>query len=238
LGKQIKLRTGPHEWSLLEVIGVVGDVRSANISRLDPAFVYLPTSSAHLRDYVALVRTSGDTRKAMAAIRTTLEQTDGSLRPGFSLISLEDGAVQEQILMAKTFTVSATFLALVALLLASIGVYGVMAFLVSQREKEVGVHMALGATRGDVLALMLKEGMFPVVVGVALGLLGALGVSGVLRATLIFPGSVDILYGGRWFDPVTFLGLASLLAAIALFACYLPARRATCVEPMIALRHE
>ena len=238
LGKKIKLQTGLHEWSILEVVGVVGDVRSTNISRLDPAFVYVPTSSAHFDQYYGLVRISGDTRKAIAAIRTTLEQTDGELRPGFSLVSLQDDAVQSQIVMAKTFTVSAMFLAAVALLLASIGVYGVMAFLVSQREKEVGIHMALGATRADVLALMLRQGMRPVAFGVLLGVLGALGVSGLLRAILIFPGSVDVLYGAKWFDPLTFVGLASLLAVIALLACYLPARRATCVEPMIALRHE
>ena len=238
VGKNIKLQTGLHEWTVFEVVGVVSDVRSTNISRLDPAFVYLPTNSAHLNDYFALVRVSGDTRKAISAIRTTLEQVDGRLRPGFSLISLQDDSVQSQIVMAKTFTLSAMFLAGVALLLASIGVYGVMAFLVSQREKEVGVYMALGATRGDVLALMLKQGMRPVVVGVGLGLTCALGVSGLLRAILIFPGSVDVLYGAKWFDPVTFLGLSALLAIVALFACFLPARRATCLDPMIALRHQ
>src|SRR5690348_13213527 len=111
-----------------------------------------------------------------------------------------------------------------------------MAFVVSQREKEVAIHMALGATRSDVLALMLRQGMRPVVLGVTIG--AALGVSGLLRAILIFPGSVDVLYGAKWFDPVTFVGLGTLLAAIALLACYFPARRATCVEPMIALRHE
>ena len=167
-----------------------------------------------------------------------MEQTDGQLLPGFSLVSLQDDAVESQIEMAKTFTLSAMFLAGVALVLASIGVYGVMAFLVSQREKEIGIHMALGATRGDVLALMLRQGMRPVAFGVMAGVLGSLGVSGLLRAILIFPGSVDVLYGAKWFDPVTFVGLASLLTAIALLACYFPARRATCVEPMIALRHE
>jgi len=140
--------------------------------------------------------------------------------------------------MARTFTLSAMFLAGVALALASIGVYGVMAFLVSQREKEVGIHMALGATRSNVLLLMLRQGMRPVVIGGVFGIVGALGVSGLLRALLIFPGSVDVFYGARWFDPATFIGLSCLLAAIALFACCLPARRATRVDPLVALRHE
>jgi len=240
LGKKIRLQTSRSrsQWSEFEVVGIAADVRSANISRVDPALLYLPTDSAKLYDYNALLRIAGDSRKAMAAIRGTLEQLVGRLRPGFLLVSLEDGALQAQMLQARTFTLSAMFLAGVALLLASIGVYGVMAFLVSQREREVGIHMALGATRRNVLLLMLGQGMRPVAIGGMFGLTGALGVSGLLRALLIFPGSMDLLYGAHWFDPATFLGLSCLLAAIALFACYLPAQRATRVDPLVALRHE
>lgn len=238
VGKKIKLQTSRTQWSVFEVVGAAGDVRSANISRLDPACVYLPANSASLNAYTALLRIAGDPREAMAAIRSSLEQVDGQQRPGFALVSLQDGAMQAEILMARTFTLSAMFLAGVALLLASIGVYGVMAFLVSQREREIGIHMALGASRRNVLLLMLSQGMRPVIVGGVLGIVGALAVSGLLRATLIFPGSVDVLYGAHWFDPPTFIGLSCLLAAIALFACYLPAQRATGVDPLVALRHE
>jgi hypothetical protein len=238
LGMKIKVHTSRTQWSVFEVVGIAGDVRSGNLSRLDPALVYLPTSSGRLYDYAALLHIAGDSRAAMTAIRSTLERTDGRLRPGFSLASLEDSAVRDQILMAQTFTLSATFLAALALALASMGVYGVMAFLVSQREKEVGIHMALGATRRDILMLMLGQGMRPVVIGGVLGIIGALGVSGLLQAILIFPGSVDVSYGGHWFDPATFIGLSCLLAAVALFACYLPAQRATKVDPLVALRHE
>jgi len=240
LGKKIKVLTSwtKREWSVFEVVGVAGDVRSANVSRLDPAFIYLPTSFANVKDYSALLRISGDPREAMGAIRSALEQLDGRLRPAFSLLSLEDSEVKAQNLMARTFTLSAMFLAGVALILASIGVYGVMAFLVSQREKEVGIHMALGATRQHVLLLMLRQGMRPVIFGGLLGMVGALSASGFMRALLIFPGSVDVLYGARWFDPLTFAGLSLVLAAIALLACYIPARRATQVDPLVALRHE
>jgi macrolide transport system ATP-binding/permease protein len=239
IGKKIRMQRGFREkWAMFEIVGIAGDVRSANISRLDPAIVYQPARSANLHDYVVLLRIAGDSRAAMAAIRTTLERVDGQLRPGFLLVNLEDGAVQDEILTARTFTFSAMFLAGVALALATIGVYGVMAFLVSQREKEIGIHMALGATRRNILLLMLRQGMRPVVIGGVLGIMGALGVSGLLRAILIFPGSVDVFYGGHWFDPPTFIGLSCLLAAIALFACYLPAQRATQVDPLVALRHE
>ena len=98
--------------------------------------------------------------------------------------------------------------------------------------------MALGATRQDVLLLMLRQGMRPVIVGGLLGIVGAFSVSGFMRALLIFPGSVDVLYGARWFDPLTFVGLSLLLVIIALLACYVPARRATRIDPLVALRHE
>ena len=241
LGKKIKVQTafGNHRnWLVFDVVGVAGDVRSANISRLDPAILYLPTSSAHLNDYFALLRIRGDSRSAAAAIASVKERLDGRRRPGFLLLSLEDDAVRAQLLMARTFAMAAFSLAALAIVLASIGVYGVTAFLVSQREKEVGIHMALGASRGTVLRLMLSQGMQPVVLGGTLGIVGALGVSGFLKALLVFPGSVDVLYGGRWFDPMTFIGLALLLGVIALFACYLPARRAMRIDPMVALRYE
>jgi len=241
LGKTVKMELGfdgQRDWEIFKVVGVAADVRSANISRLDPAILYLPTSSAHLGDYDALLRISGDARQAMPSIAAVLEQLDGQRRPGFLLVSLQDDAVKGQLLMARTFATAAIFLACLAILLASVGVYGVTAFLVSQREKEVGIHIALGASRYKVLHLMLSQGMRPVVIGGTLGLIGSLGISGLLKAILIFPGSVDVLYGAHWFDPVTFIGLSCLLAAIALLACYIPARRAMRVDPMVALRYE
>jgi ABC-type antimicrobial peptide transport system permease subunit len=96
--------------------------------------------------------------------------------------------------------------------------------------------MALGAAAGDVLRLLIAQAMRPVIVGGFVGGLVALGVSGMLHALLVFPGTVDMLYGGRWFDPVAFIGLSALVAALATAACYLPARRVTNVDPMAALR--
>jgi predicted permease len=236
LGKRLKLEVARSVWNEFEVVGVVGDVRTASLSRVDPAFVYLPTNDASLGDYALLLRIEGDSERGFAAIARTLAILDGQQRTGFRLQSLDDGAVQAQILMGRTFALSAALLALTALALASIGIYGVTAFVVSQREKEIGIRMALGAAAGDVLRLLIAQAMRPVIVGGFVGGLVALGVSGMLHALLVFPGTVDMLYGGRWFDPVAFIGLSALVAALATAACYLPARRVTNVDPMAALR--
>ena len=240
IGKKIRLQTKwiPAEWSELEVVGVAGNVRSANLSRIDPAFVYVPTSAAKLAGGLVLLRVRNDPKKAITAMREALERLDGRPRPGFSPVSLNDGVLRPQILMARTFTFSALFLALLAVVLTSIGIYGVMACLVGERQREMGIRMALGASTGDVLRLMITQGMRPVVIGSALGLVGALGVSAVLRALLVFPGSFDILYGARWFDPVTFVGMSCVLMSIALLACYIPTRRATHLDPAVVLRYD
>jgi putative ABC transport system permease protein len=127
-----------------------------------------------------------------------------------------------------TMTLLGVF-ALLALLLASIGIYGVLSYMVGQRTKEIGVRMALGAQRFDVLRMVLKDGARMTMVGIMLGLAGALGLTRLIRS---------MLYGVKPTDPLTFISVAALLGVIAMFACYVPARRAMKVDPIEALRHE
>jgi putative ABC transport system permease protein len=127
-----------------------------------------------------------------------------------------------------TMTLLGAF-ALLALLLASIGIYGVLSYMVGQRSKEIGVRMALGAQKVDVLSMILKDGARMTLVGIILGLAGAMALTRLMRT---------MLYGVSSTDPLTFISVAALLGAIAMLACYVPARRAMKVDPMEALRHQ
>jgi putative ABC transport system permease protein len=239
IGKTIQLaldRTG--KLAPFEVIGIASDVRTANLSRLDPAMVYLPEDSAHPANSWLVLRIHGEPRSALAAIGAVLKTVDVRFTSGFSPLNLEQDVVHTQRLVSSTLSLSAASLALLALLLAAVGIYGVASFVVSQREREVGIRMALGASAGDVIRLMVGDGMKPVLWGALVGLLGASAVAVVLKSTLAFPAAIDVLYGVNSFDPATFVGLALLLGAIAASACYLPARRAARIDPMVALRHE
>jgi len=129
-------------------------------------------------------------------------------------------------------------LAALALALAGVGIYGVMAYSVSQRTREIGIRMTLGATQAEVLKSVILQGLRPVFLGALLGLAGAASVSTILKATLVFPGTPDMFFGVSVFDPLTFIGLSCFLGTVALIASAIPARRAMKVDPMVALRWE
>jgi len=239
IGKRVDVALTPDgRWSSLEVVGVAADVRTANLSRPDPAMAYFPVADADLATEWAAIRTRGDSRSAIAEIGAALAPLDARFSAGWVPINLEYDVVRTQKLISRTLSVSAAALALLALLLTAVGIYGVVAFTVSQREREVGIRMALGARAADVARMIVRDGVAPVAAGGAAGLLGSFALSAILRAMLAFPASPDYLYGVGSFDPATFVALSAFLAVIALTATYLPARSATRVDPMVALRRE
>ena len=152
--------------------------------------------------------------------------------------SLEESLVRLQKLMIQTTTTFAVLLACLALALAVVGIYGVMSYLVTQRTNEIGIRMALGASARNILGWALVDGLRPVFIGAVLGLAGAAGLSAVLHATLVSPGSMDLLFGVSMFDPLTFIGLSVFVACVAAVATAIPARRAISVDPVVALRYE
>ncbi len=219
-----------------EVIGVVKDVRYSNLTRTDPAHVYLPTNSAGA--YAMLLRVQSDSQRALAAVRSAVDEIDPARLPDLSLVSIEEGPLQLQRMQANAYALFAAILAFLALALAAVGIYGVMAYLVSRRAKEIGVRMALGATAGGVLRTVVLQGLRPVFAGSAVGMVAAAGLSWLLHQTLVLPGSADFLYGVPFYDPATFLGLGCFLTAVAVAASAVPARKAVSVDPVVALRHE
>jgi predicted permease len=224
-------------WDEFEVVGVAKSVRSANLSRVDPMIVYLPLPPKSLENI--LVRTDGDEKNALSAIRTMLASIDRNILASLLLVSLEEGPLRFERVQANIWAMSALSLAALALVLATVGIYGVMSYLVSQQTKEIGILMALGATARDVLRSVILAGLRPVFMGSIFGLAGAAAVSGILHAgTQLFVSSGDPLFGLSMLDPVTFVGLSVLLTLVALLASALPAWRALRVDPMIALRYE
>jgi ABC-type antimicrobial peptide transport system permease subunit len=219
-----------------EVIGVVKDVRFANLTRLDPAHVYLTPQPDKFEGI--LLRADGDPRRALDAVRASVSEFDRNLLPGLWLTSVQDGPMVREKSQARVFAIFATILASLALVLAGVGIYGVMSYLVNQRVKEIGIRMALGATAGGVLRSVVLQSLRPVVFGIALGMAGAAALSTLLHTTLVFPGSTDVLYGIPFYDPITFVGLAVFLTGVAALASGAPARRALRVDPMVALRCE
>jgi len=230
LGKRITIDFG----SQFEIVGVAKDVRTANLSRIDPSFIYVATNSTAFYDM--MVRMQGNRGDALAAMRTAIEAVDSKLLPSLSMMSLEENPVRVQKLMIQTTTTFAAVLA--SLALAAVGIHGVMSYLVTQRTSEIGIRMALGADARDVLASVVLSGLKPTFVGAALGLAGAAAFSAVLHATLVFPGSMDLLFGVSMLDPLTFIGLSLFVGCVGAAACAVPARRATKVDPMVALRYE
>jgi len=154
------------------------------------------------------------------------------------LDTLAEGPLRTQKIVPQSIAWFALSLGVLALLLATVGLYGVVSYTVGGSTHEIGVRMALGATKSDVLRWAVRQKARPVVLGGVAGLAFSLAVSTLLRAALAVPGNPDLLFGASPFAGATFAGAFALLGGLALIACYIPARRAAKVDPMVALRHE
>jgi ABC-type antimicrobial peptide transport system permease subunit len=229
-----------------EVSGVVRDVRFDNPTRIDPTHVYLPSGGpgsrrvalVHHSTLEVLVRFQGNRKSALSAVETTMGAFDKNLLPSLRLINVEDDDARPQRAMSELLATVATILAVLAASLAGIGIYGVIAYLVSQRTREIGIRIALGANSGAVLKNVILQGLRPVFAGLILGLAAAAGLSSVLHWALFLPGAWDLLYGVPFYDPVTFAGMICFVMGIAALASAVPARRALTVDPITALRYE
>jgi putative ABC transport system permease protein len=179
-------------------------------------------------DAVAVVlRTEGDPAAVMGPVRMTVHEMDP--RQVIYGVQTLDQVIAGSLAARRLSMILLSVFAGVALALSCVGIYGVISYLVSQRTREIGVRMALGAQSGDVMRVVLGQGTKMAVLGVAVGTAAALGLTRLL---------VNQLYGVTAHDPLTFFAVAILLTVFAVMACYLPARRAVRVDPMVALRHE
>jgi putative ABC transport system permease protein len=228
LGKRFKFGGATdtlNRW--VTIIGVAADIKHKQLTS-EPDFQgYMPYRQGGWNSAAIIVRTLGDPTRATATVLAALKETDPYV-PAYRVLSM-DATIQrsywQQALYSKMFTAFAA----IALVLAAVGVYGVIAYSVSQRTREIGVRVALGAQRANVLALILGHGAVLAALGLGLGLAGALGVTRFLRA---------MLYGVSPFDPVSFVAVTLVLSSIAFVASYVPARRAAKVDPVDALRME
>lgn len=227
LGRRIKAGTAATDSPWLTVVGVIKDIRRADVTRAIRPELYLSALQVTPRTQTLIVRTSGDPAQILPAVRTVLKSLNPQL-PLFATGSLE-GELSDTLAQPRFRAVLLAGFALIALVLASIGIYGVTAHAVHQRTQEVGVRMALGAQRRDVLLLVLRQHVKPALAGVVLGLIGAFALARFLES---------MVYGVRATDPLTFAAMAFTLLAVAVAACWIPAQRATRVDAIVALRNQ
>ncbi|HEY7680418.1 MAG TPA: FtsX-like permease family protein, partial [Terriglobia bacterium] len=210
-----------------QVVGIARDAKYRTLGEAPRPFVYRNLLQNYESGQVLLARVTGDVRPSLAAIRQRARQLNEKL-PVTGLQTADESISVSLLLPRAGAAVFGTF-GLLGLALASVGLYGVMAYMVSQRTHEIGIRMALGARRGDILKLVIAQGMTLTLLGVALGVAGAVGIT---RLIAVIP------YGVGATDAATFTGVSLLLGLIALVACVVPARRATRVDPLVALRYE
>jgi len=207
-------------------VGVVGDVRQ-NAENKRVAEVYVPHTQETIQTLYLLIRTHGNPTALTPVVRQLIQRRDPDL-PFYEASTLS-AAISKALWEQRLYAWMMAGYSFIALVIAAIGIYGVMAYRVAQRTQEIGIRMALGAPQGAVLRMVVGQGVRLTVVGLAIGLAAALGVTRLMAS---------ILFGVNPSDPPTFASVAMILAASALLASWVPAWRASRVDPMVALRHE
>ncbi len=231
IGKRFKLGDPQDDIPWRTIIGVAADVRQMGVDEPVKAEMYIPYAQIKDQQWFAprdlVIRTTVDPLSIVAAVRGEIHQVDPA-QP-ISNIRTMDEVLGEETASRRLGMTLLTIFAALALLLATLGIYGVLAYFVVQHTQEIGVRIALGAQRHDILALVLRKGMTLTLLGVAIGLGGAFALTRLMAS---------LLYGIGTTDPLTYASIALLLTGVALAACYLPARRAAKVDPMVALTYE
>jgi predicted permease len=227
IGKRIK--PGPIQFKApwVTIIGIVGDIKSDSLDASGAPHVYVPLYQNPPYYAVVYLRTAGDPGNLGEAVRREVLAVDPNI-PTYGVRSMDE-VIRKSVAERRFALEILAFFATVALALAAIGIYGVMAYTFSRRAHEIGIRMALGAQQKDILRMALGEGMSLVAIGLVCGFVGALVLTRLLRT---------LLYNVTPSDPFTFAAIAAILAGVALLACLLPARRATQVDPLEALREE
>ncbi|MDQ3134666.1 MAG: ABC transporter permease [Acidobacteriota bacterium] len=235
IGKRFKAGAPDQPEPWLTIVGIVADVRQIGADAPVKAEMYVPywqfSRESRLYPLFAprdlVIRTSASPTSLVPAVREAVREVD-PYQPLASIRTMDE-VLDRVTAQRRIGMILLTAFAALALLLAALGIYGVLSFFVVQHTREIGIRMALGAQRGNVLRLVVGQGMLLTLVGIAVGLAGAYALTRVMAS---------LLYGVSATDPLTFIGVPVLLAGVALVACYLPARRATKVDPMFALRYE
>ncbi len=228
LGKRIKFpgsEKSPQPWRT--VVGVVKDVSQYALDKKAPMQIYVPHAQFPTGFSTIVVKTEGEPTAMTGAIRREILAVDKD-QAVFNITTLEQ-LMGQSIAIRRFFMFLLLVFAALALTLAAVGIYGVMSYVAAQRTHEIGIRMALGAQAGDVVKLIVGKGMALALIGVAAGLAGSLVLTRLLA---------ELLFGVSATDAVTFLVVSGGLILVALFACYLPARRATKIDPLLALRYE
>jgi predicted permease len=207
-----------------QIVGVVGDTKYNNLRREIHPTVYVPLIGGGAKFEL---RTAADPAALIPAVRDVVKRADSNL-PIFG-VRTQKRSIENLLSRERMIAELSSFFAALALVLACIGLYGMLSYEVNRRTREIGIRMALGAEKADVLRMVIGQGLKLVVIGVAIGIAGALALTRFLSS---------LLYGVKPTDPLTFIAVSLILIAVALLACYVPARRAVKVDPMVALRYE